>query len=144
MAAQSSEVSDNGRFAPGGGYKGRGSYFSWRNPVAPKESPPSFLAIPDSVKGFLKRFNAGDSSSAEMKTPARWGQRAGVGVLPEGGPEEIQSCLVRYHSFLGGQHANSLQFFVREKALLDVAGALHVANSHLPGNSADLRHGKPQ
>jgi len=57
----------------------------------PEESPPSFPVILVSVKGFMNRFNAGESSLPKKKTPARWGQRVEVGVHPEGGPEEIQS-----------------------------------------------------
>jgi hypothetical protein len=92
----------------------------------------------------MNRFNAGKSALARMKTPARWGQRAGVGEHPEGGPEETQSRLVGHHIFLRSQHANPLQFFVSEKALLDMAGAFHVADTRFPGNSADLCHGKSQ
>src|SRR6267378_3446251 len=67
----------------------RRSFHHWNG--ASEESPPSFPVIPRSVKGFMNRFNAGESSFEEKRTPARWGQRARVGVLPEGGPEEIQS-----------------------------------------------------
>src|ERR1700739_303017 len=144
MAAQSSEVKDNGLFSPVPSYAGGSSKFACRTRCTPNESRPSFLAISGSVKGFVNRFNASETSSAEKKTPARWGQRAGVGVLPEGGPEEIQFRLVRHHSFLGGQHANPLQFFVGEKALFDMAGALHMADSRFPGNSSNFRHGKSQ
>src|SRR5258708_29062722 len=69
----------------------RRSQFSPLIRCTSEESPPSFPVIPRSVKGFMNRFNAGESSFEEKRTPARWGQRAGVGVLPEGGPEEIQS-----------------------------------------------------
>src|SRR6267142_4879807 len=122
----------------------RRSQFSPLTRCTSKESPPSFPVISRSVKGFMNRFNAGESSFEEKRTPARWGQRARVGVLPEGGPEEIQSRLVRHHSFLGGQHANPLQFFVGEKALFNMSGALHMPDSCFPGNPANFCHGKSQ
>src|ERR1700675_3760847 len=141
MAAQSSAVSDNGLLSPIPYFKGRSSSFSARKRNTPEQSPPSFPAIPASVKGFMNRFNAGNSSCSKIKNPSSLGQRAGVGVHPEGGLRKIKLALVRHHSFLGGQHANPLQFFVSEKALLDMAGALHMADSRFPGNSANLCHG---
>src|SRR6266404_116018 len=91
MVAQSSEVSDNGLFSLARQYKGGRSRFSCRKRSTSEESPPSFPAIPRSVKGFMNRFNAGKSPSVKKRTPARWGQRAGVGYFLRGGPEEIQS-----------------------------------------------------
>jgi hypothetical protein len=41
--------------------------------VRPKESPPSFPVIPRSVKGFMNRFNAGESSWSKMKNPGSLG-----------------------------------------------------------------------
>src|SRR6267378_1960216 len=120
----------------------RRSFHHWNG--ASEESPPSFPVIRRSVKGFMNRFNAGESSFEEKRTPARWGQRAGVGVLPDEGLRKFNLALVRHHSFLGGQHANPLQFFVGEKALLYLSCALHMANSRFLGNSRNLSHGKSQ
>src|SRR5258708_11674029 len=81
-----------------------------------EESPPSFPVISRSVKGFMNRFNAGESSFEEKRTPARWGQRAGVGVLPEAGPEEIQSRFSASPLLLGWPARKSAAILRRSKS----------------------------
>jgi len=74
------------------------------------------------------RFNVGNRYPLKRKPPARWGQRGPGWGTSEGGPEEIQSRLVCVTTFPAWPaSATPLQFFVRQKALLDVPGAFHVA-----------------
>lgn len=78
------------------------------------------------------------------KNPARWGERAGRGVQPEGGLRESQTYLVRGDRNLCGKHANLLKLLVSKEPFFFISGALHVANAGLMGNPGKLIHRQSQ
>jgi hypothetical protein len=70
----------------------------------PEESPPSFPVILASVKGFMNRFNAGETLSEARKRKPRLagGNEPGWGYILRGGLRKFNLALVRHHAFLGG------------------------------------------
>src|SRR5258708_5986545 len=99
--------------------------------------------ISPTVRGFRRRFRARESPildpQLKEKTPDRWGERPGVGVLLRGAGGN-SFCLVH---LLYGQPADLPQLFISEIRLFLFARDFLVSKARFARDAAQFRFRQP-